>query len=289
MQSEQLIQGTPEWHEFRRTKVGASEAPIILGISPYMTAYQLYLSKKGYIEQKQTFAMAKGHEYEKKAIKLYEEKTGHVTFPSVRTHPEYSWMMASFDGLSFTSEQAVEVKYNNKANHMLAKSGLVPDHHYPQLQHQMAVADLDEVDYLSFNEDMHIVTVKRDQDFIDDLILKEKEFIYGVLNDIPPELTEKDKVNFTENIEWLDLENRLEDIKSRMNALKDEEDSIRKKMEDMSEGKGAYGEKFMITYSCRKGNVNYKLIPELSGVDLDKYRGKPTRVVTIKEIKKGEN
>ena len=39
---------TPEWHEYRKTGIGASSAAIVLGINPYNpTAMQLYHQKVG--------------------------------------------------------------------------------------------------------------------------------------------------------------------------------------------------------------------------------------------------
>ena len=40
-----FIQGTPEWLEFRRTMVMASDSPVIMGVSPWKTPLQLYHEK----------------------------------------------------------------------------------------------------------------------------------------------------------------------------------------------------------------------------------------------------
>jgi predicted phage-related endonuclease len=40
-----LIQGTPEWHAFRAAHFPASEAPAMLGVSPYKTRNQLLQEK----------------------------------------------------------------------------------------------------------------------------------------------------------------------------------------------------------------------------------------------------
>lgn len=39
--------GTAEWHEQRRERLGASEVPAILGLSPWKSAYQVWLEKTG--------------------------------------------------------------------------------------------------------------------------------------------------------------------------------------------------------------------------------------------------
>jgi len=55
-----LRQNTPEWLEVRKTKLGASDAPAILGISPYKTAYQLFLEKMGLVQDEDTYQLSYG-------------------------------------------------------------------------------------------------------------------------------------------------------------------------------------------------------------------------------------
>ena len=43
----QLVQGSEQWHAHRRGLRNASETSAVLGISPWMTPYQLWLSKTG--------------------------------------------------------------------------------------------------------------------------------------------------------------------------------------------------------------------------------------------------
>ena len=40
-------QGSPEWHDFRRSHIGSSDAPIIAGESPYQSPLDLYVRKLG--------------------------------------------------------------------------------------------------------------------------------------------------------------------------------------------------------------------------------------------------
>ena len=42
-----LVQGSAEWHEHRRHHRNASETPGVLGLSPWMTPYQLWQLKTG--------------------------------------------------------------------------------------------------------------------------------------------------------------------------------------------------------------------------------------------------
>lgn len=47
MQFLNLLQNTQEWEKFRLQKIGASDAPIIMGVSPWKTPFQLWLEKQG--------------------------------------------------------------------------------------------------------------------------------------------------------------------------------------------------------------------------------------------------
>ena len=37
----QLAQGSPEWHAYRQSRRNASESAAVLGLSPWVTPYQL--------------------------------------------------------------------------------------------------------------------------------------------------------------------------------------------------------------------------------------------------------
>ena len=53
----QLKQGTPQWHAYRQSRRNASESAAVLGLSPWMTPYQLWLVKTGRLQTPATAAM----------------------------------------------------------------------------------------------------------------------------------------------------------------------------------------------------------------------------------------
>ena len=75
-----LVQGSAEWPEHRRKYRNASETPIVLGLSPWMTPYQLRAHKLGLTEPVVTPAMLRGTELEPAARAAYEALTGHVPY-----------------------------------------------------------------------------------------------------------------------------------------------------------------------------------------------------------------
>ena len=102
-----LVQGSAEWHEHRRQYRNASETPAVLGVSPWMTPYQLWQIKLGLAEPEVTPAMLHGTQLEPQARAAYEALTGHVMQPLVLVDGEYS---ASLDGITLGGERVLEIK-----------------------------------------------------------------------------------------------------------------------------------------------------------------------------------
>jgi len=68
----------------------------------------------------------------------------------------------------------------------------------------------------------------------------------------------------------------LEDAQNNMQKVKD---LIIKE----ANGNNIESDLLHVTKVVKKGNVNYKNIPQLKGVDLEEYRGKSSEYWTIKE------
>jgi putative phage-type endonuclease len=147
----ELTQNTPEWLEFRRKKIGASDAPIILEVSPWKTPYQLWLEKTSGSLPPSTVRQKRGLELEELARQVFEKKTGMIMFPKVVLHPSLDWMMASLDGIDIDGQAIVEIKCPGQTDHDVAKTGKVPEKYIPQLQHQLAVTGVEIAYYFSFD------------------------------------------------------------------------------------------------------------------------------------------
>lgn len=183
-----LKQGSEEWLRFRRSHICASDASSILGCNPYKSILQLYEEKVFGFEQEINHFMSRGIELEAIALELFEKETGLTMFPAVVKHDSIDWMAASLDGLTIDRKKAVEIKCNGKKNHELALKGKVPNHYNAQIQHQLACTGLEFVYYYSFTgQDGVIIEVKRDQEFIEVMIEKEREFWNNLQALRPPE------------------------------------------------------------------------------------------------------
>jgi putative phage-type endonuclease len=268
-----MQQQTPEWIEMRKGKIGSSDAPVIMGVSPWTTPYQKWEEKLGLTaKQKQTIYMERGIELEEQARQVFEKETGLIMSPQVIQHPTIDYMIASLDGIDVSQKNIVEIKCPGFKDHESALDGHVPDKYYPQLQHQMTVCGLDKAYYFSYDgQSGKILEVYRNADYEDLMLLKEAEFWNYMQNFIPPPLTDRDYVEkndeFWESIskEWIKCHRELQTMK-----IKEEE--LRKRLIFMCGKSNAKGGGVKLSKVVRKGPIDYESIPELIGVDLEKHR-----------------
>lgn len=171
-------QSSNEWLKWRRCGIGASDAPVIMGLSPWQKEGELLLLKTGQkTERPANDAMQRGKRLEPVARQAYIEHTGIAVEPLCVQSRRHAWMRASLDGLSPDGRHVIEIKCPGEKDHGLAAAGTVPAKYYPQLQHILAVTGLAEIYYWSFRFG-HTVLLKvdRDEAFIAEMIEKEIAF-----------------------------------------------------------------------------------------------------------------
>jgi putative phage-type endonuclease len=171
-------QSSREWLDWRRGGIGASDAPVIMGLSPWQKEGDLFMLKTGQMaERPANDAMERGKRLEPLARQAYAEQTGIAVEPMCVQSRQHDWMRASLDGLSADGQRVIEIKCPGEKDHSLAASGRVPEKYYPQLQHILAVTGLAEIDYWSFRFGHTVLLhVQRDDDFIAALLEKEAAF-----------------------------------------------------------------------------------------------------------------
>src|SRR6185503_3402644 len=193
----------------RRNFIGASDAPIIMGVSPWKSPLQLYREKAGInTQQQENRAMARGTHLEDEARKKFESIML-LEMPAKRLFSKtYEWMMASLDGFNDGSRTAVEIKCPGMAAHAMAMKGEIPEYYIPQLQHQMYVAELESIYYFSYmSENNHkIIECMRDDSYIEKMIEKELKFWDCIQNMVEPEMTDKD-FEIKSDLSWVILSN----------------------------------------------------------------------------------
>lgn len=272
-----LIQGSEEWLNMRRKYIGASDAPIIMGYSPWKTAYQLWEEKLGLVKtEKANFAMERGNRLEPQALLAYNKLTGNFAEPMVVFSEEHKWMMSSLDGLSFDKKIIVEIKCPGKEDHDLASKGIIPKKYEAQLQHQLATIELDHLHYFSYHEEsQYLVEVHRDEKFISKLISCEKCFWDSLQSLTPPDMTDRDVLEI-EDDEFSFISNEWRIANEQLQKIKEKEDYYRKLLVEKAKNRNCNNKEISIRKIIRKGNIDYSKIPELEGKDLDQYRKSPS-------------
>lgn len=278
-----LIQGSDEWLAYRKTSIGASDVAAILGISPWKTPYSLWREKMSLDETIVTYSMKRGTALEDEARSEFETLVGEKMHPKVVIHPEHSFLMASLDGMSEDGEMIVEIKVPNSVTHLKAVNGIVEPYYNCQMQMQMACTNLDMCHYYSYDgKNGAVVVVHRDQKFIDHMVEKCSEFYFNhMLANNPPEMLDKDYLDFSEDEEWLRLEKEFVDICDQMEYMSTAKEVIKKNLLDLSRGHNIKGDYLKMTRVLAKGRVDYDKIEELRNIDLEKYRKPMSESVRI--------
>ncbi len=149
MQTLKLLQGSKEWHEFRLTHYGASEASAMLGISPYMSRTDLIkLKATGQDKEHSDFTkklFQNGHDTEASARSLLEQDMGEDFYPVTCSKDKLS---ASVDGLTMDGSTAFEHKLLNNGLYESVLTQKVPDHYMAQCQQILLVTGAERVIFM---------------------------------------------------------------------------------------------------------------------------------------------
>jgi len=261
MRKMELEQASTEWLLWRKDGIGASDVPIIMGESPYGTTYTLWLEKLGVIEKRMNSNMQYGKDkesYVRKSINEMEEKDYE---PACFESNKFPWMKASLDGYS-EKHGAIEIKCCNKEEHESARKGEIPLKYKAQLQHQMSVLNQMRMDYWSFNNDELVcVKVERDEEYISQMITKEKEFWECVQTFTPPKLTDKDFVKQSNPV-FIQMAQELKTVRNSKRELEKKEEDLKSSLISMCEDKSSIGGGLKFSKNVRKGSIDWKSIVE---------------------------
>jgi putative phage-type endonuclease len=135
-------QGSPEWLEFRKTKVTASDIPILMmGSEKEIRA--LYDEKLGIKKRFKTDAMLKGSAMEPEAIEWFFGKRKKIERPCVMNE-SCDWFMASLDALHFPTMTLAEIKCPSTAIPEKIEDHPLYQKAYWQMQGQFYATGLDE-------------------------------------------------------------------------------------------------------------------------------------------------
>lgn len=290
----EIEQGSPEWHSLRRTKIGASDCPGLLGKSPYKgnTPYGIWRSKVLGDESEVTPAMRRGSELEAEARDILINRVGLKFMPAVVVSSERSWQMASLDGLSDNREFLLEIKCPGQrvlGEIFKGDEIVLPEYYEWQVQHQLAVTGCKEAILFMYDGTNGIdIRILPDQVMIDELIRVEKDFWFkNVMEMEPPELQKGDYVERIDQ-EWLKLAQDRRSLLESMKALLGLEEANKQALIALAGDRPSTGGGVTMYKIPGRSTVDYKSIPILQDVDLTPYTKKGKEFWTVRVDKEKE-
>ena len=151
-----LVQGSPEWIAYRARHFNASDAPAMMGCSPYKTRAQLlremHTGVAPDIDAGTHKRYENGHRAEALARPLAEEIVGEELYPVVGSSGRLS---ASFDGLTLDERQGFEHKALNEALRSAFAAGadqdcrLLPIYHRVQMEQQLLISGAERILFMT--------------------------------------------------------------------------------------------------------------------------------------------
>lgn len=290
---QQHDQHTPEWHAARKGRITGSIVGGILGLSPWQKPADILRAMvREYHGAESEFqgnpATEHGTQNEQRAMLAFMRETG-LTVEKTGFHPYGDRMGASPDGL--TSDGGV---LELKVPYGLRNGGdfkpLKDQPHYEcQVQMEMLATGRPHAYFAQYiapkgdplapdyvEEAISIERVEADPQWIDRNLPAISAFYELYLSEIDnPDHLEPLRVQI-ETPEAGILLSELDGIRARKKADEAREKELLAELVKLAGEKNALIHGRTLTKVERVGNVQYAKIPELAGVDLDKYRGKPS-------------
>ncbi|MGI6721089.1 MAG: YqaJ viral recombinase family protein [Anaerovoracaceae bacterium] len=184
-----------DWLDWRKKGIGGSDAGAILGMNPWRSAIDVWADKTGKSaagEKEETEAMRLGRDLETYVAKRWEEATGKKVRRNnyMLQHDKYPFMIADLDREIIGEKAILECKTASPFTADKWEDDNVPASYTIQCLHYMAVTEAERC-YLAcliFGRGVEFRTIERNEEAIDALIQKEKQFWndYIVTNIMPP-------------------------------------------------------------------------------------------------------
>lgn len=155
-----LTQGSPEWLAYRAQHFNASDAPAMLGVSPYKTRNQLlaelHTGLPADVDAATQRRFDDGHRFEDLARPLAEEIIGDDLYPLVGSEGVLS---ASFDGLTLDRTKGFEHKTMNAELYgegaPWGDDFVIPLHYRIQMEQQLLVSGAERILFMASRWDVN--------------------------------------------------------------------------------------------------------------------------------------
>jgi len=284
-----LPQGSQEWLNVRELYGMASEVSALLGVSKWepKTPLALYKVKTGETVIKTNFAMNHGNLHEDEARQMFEDDMGATWEPVVVLNEDLQ-IGASLDGWREKDNSVLEIKCPLKGIDSdlwkeLVATDRIPEQYWLQCQQQMLVTGAETLYFYIYDvtNTCGLMKIVKPNKKAQDSIKCAWDKYWGQQ---PPLASTSDVVENTDAI-WADTAREWKEVSVALAELKKQEAALKESLIEMSNGQSMTAEGVQIKVSSVKGRVNYKLVPQLDGVDLEEYRDEPSTRHYLKVVK----
>jgi len=236
---------TKEQLENRIHYIGGSDAPIILGLSPYRNQIDLWHEKTGQIEAKDISnnPYVKAGNFLEPAIRAwFEHETGlKISHENeFDEHPEHNFIGGHIDGWISSENAVFEAKTASSDRGWGANgSNEIPDHYLVQLAHYMAITGASKayIAVLIRGVDFRYYVIERNMRLEEMIIERERDFWSLVVNNYPPAAKTASEVislnGFKAEKESIEASSEIEDCLNDLEKLNLAIESLLSKRENM--------------------------------------------------------
>jgi putative phage-type endonuclease len=301
-----VVQRTPSWETWRAAGVTASEAAIVLGSSPYKTAWRLWAERTGVCEPADLTGnpvVQRGIALEDEARRGFEERHRTLLLPVCGESDQESIIRASFDGLD-DNGSPVELKAPHPSTYQkVLKEGVESVPYklaWVQVQTQLYVAGASQ-GWLVFHQTPAVskdFPVVRDEAFIQEMLVPQcLQFWDAIANrKAPAPDPTRDLYLPTDEAlrQWTQAASSYRKLTAQRHDL---EDSLKALKAQMGEAEGLFvrlmGEYLLaecegirVTRYLQSGSVDYPALlaaiaPSLDEATLDRFRRKPSERLKV--------
>jgi putative phage-type endonuclease len=173
-----VARGTAEWYGWRANGIGASDAAAIMGENPYKSVERLMAEKLGRVVPEHDRFEVQPLALEAEARLRFCRMFGRKLDPTCVQSRHVSWLRTSVHGLAPDGLSVAEFRCSWPAYQHAVKTGQPLPYYRPQLQHLLAVTELEFVDYVAYIPDATPIClrVERDDGYIAHMLCKENAF-----------------------------------------------------------------------------------------------------------------
>lgn len=261
-----LEQGSPQWREFRKGKIGASQVGAIMGLNPYCTKLQAWEDILLGKEKEDNENMARGRRLEPIAREWFNVQHGNDQFsPIVAQSKKHPDLIASLDG--WNGKEVLEIKCPRKFSEVIVES------YYAQMQHQLFITGANLCWYLEYVDGVGIVSkVHRNALFIEKMVQQELAFLKSITDFRPPLPSEKDWVIEQDDAK-ISKSYRFREVTNLIIEMEIERERLRAELiEDCDHPRIKCGE-INIQKVITQGRIDYEqIVKDHNITDIEKYR-----------------